>query len=162
MGSDNNYEALKEYLCGSLLKAVIKRVFEKKAVRFVVSAVAVSVSFICMDKVRQYYQGALWYIYGLFTLPFFSLFIAGAAGIISNIGRFEKRRFVFTAVAAGVLMWAVKTIVEFFGMIYLDTEPGLIVRGLSIDLLRNALVMIVSLAIILLPVMISSRGGKRA
>lgn len=120
----NNYEELREYTARGLFKAAVRKIFEKKAVCLTVSVVAVIASLICMDLVRQYYQSAVWWIYGLFTLPFFTMFTAGVSGLISNVGRFGKRRFVLTVIVTGVLMWAFKTIFELLSVIYPDTALG--------------------------------------
>ncbi len=158
----NNYEELREYTARGLFKAAVRKIFEKKAVCLTVSVVAVIASLICMDLVRQYYQSAVWWIYGLFTLPFFTMFTAGVSGLISNVGRFGKRRFVLTVIVTGVLMWAFKTIFELLSVIYPDTALGEIMKGIGMRLLQNAPMLIVSLAVILLPVIISTRSSKSA
>ncbi len=155
---NDKYEELKEYSSGSLLIAAVRNLFEKKAACLTVSAVAVVVSLFVMNIVSQYYGTAVWWANCLFNLPFFTMFIAGVGGIVSNIGKFSVRRFTVASTVCAIVMWAVMSVRRVIGMAFLPIDWALYWKAIGLDLLEHLPLPVISLAIVLLPVMISARG----
>lgn len=121
------YESLKEYSFIVLFSAAVRKLVEYKAVREVICGAAVLLSLVCMDKVKQV-QSEIWWIYGPVNLPFFTMYAAGIAGLVSSFVRFGKRGFAVTAVAAGVLLWVYKSFVVCFGYLFPGTETAVVVE----------------------------------
>jgi len=154
----NRYEELQNYSCGNLFKAFVRRLFEKKAVCFSVSAAAILVSLVVMDMLWTYHNTDDWKLVFLQHLVPFVLFIAGASYLLSNIGGFGKRKFCIISVIVGSMLWAAKSVCMVLSRL-LPTEPG-VGRMCGLTLLKNIPLLIVSLIIVLLPVMIKSRKRK--
>lgn len=89
------------------------------------------------------------------------MFTAGIAGLVANFVKFGKRGFAVTAVAAGVLMWVCKACVVCFGYLFPGIETALVVKWIVMELLCSAPMLIVSLAIILLPIILHVKKSSK-
>lgn len=152
----NKYDELRKYPSGSLFKAAVINLFEKKSVRLTASAIAVVVSLFAMDIVSQYYGRAFWWANCLFNLPFFIMFTAGTGGFISNIGKFGMRKFIAASTASAAALWIIMAVYNVLAFAYLPIDWSLCSWGIGLELLRHILLPVVSLVVVF-SVMISFR-----
>lgn len=145
----NKYDELKEYPSGSIFKAAVINLFEKKSVRLTASAVAAVVSLFAMDIVSQYYGNAFWWVNCLVNLPFFIMFTAGVGGFISNIGKFSVRTFTTASTVSAVVMWVIMAVYSVVSEAYLPIDWALCLYGIGLELLSHILLPVISLAVVL-------------
>lgn len=147
----SKYNELKEYPSGTLFKAAVSNMFEKKSVRLTASMIAVVVSLSVMDIVSQYYSGAFWWM-----LPFFIMFTAGVGGFVSNIGKFNVRKFITASTVSAAALWIVMAVYNVFAFAILPIDWSMSLLGIVIELARHVLLPVVSLAVVF-AVMLSVR-----
>lgn len=145
----SKYDELKKYPSGTLFKAAVSNLFEKKSVRLTASVISVVVSLFAMDIVSQYYGFAFWWVNCLLNLPFFIMFTAGVGGFISNIGKFSMRKFIAASIVSAAALWIVMSVYNVLAFAYLPIDWSLCSWGIVLELLRHILLPVVSLAVVL-------------
>lgn len=153
---NNNCDELEKCSSRTLFTALVRRLFEKKAVRLAVSAVAVIISLFILNITSDYYCSPIWWANYLFNLPVSVMFTAGVGGFVSNIGRFSVWKFTVATTASGIVMWVLMSVYCVIAGADLPIDWALCLPWIGLRLLQHMPMHIISLAIVILPMVISA------
>ena len=146
------------YSSGQLFAASIGKLFEKKTVRVILSALAAAAALVILNFTVVYFtaSAALWASY-LFNLPVFILFMAGGGGFFSNLGTFSVKKFNIISAAVGTTLAISTAVYITIAGAVLPLDFQLCLRGVGLTLLRSLPVSIISMILILIPQFISKK-----
>lgn len=136
--------------------------FEKKSVRLVLSVIGIVVMAVLMRNLLENSSRFSEVEFLIIETLIMSVMIMSTAVFISNIGKFTTRKFVISGVIITPILCVGYAIYYIFTSLDLADMPASIQEGIAYEVLRQLPCFITSLAISLIPALISTIRKRKA